>query len=151
EGFGRDGLGPDQRQLVLDQRVFDDGDAFHDASRQIAQKQVPALTPLSGGDPSARLSRAMLRPADHVPPSRILASGSDVLSLLRRRRSTSASPAGRAIGQARNSTTSVEPTSCSRAASAGSRKTSTPVSMNSPPLRYSASPVRPSISVSVKL
>jgi hypothetical protein len=30
---------------------------------------------------------------------------------------------------------------------AGSRKASTPVSMNRPPLRYSARPVRPSMSV----
>jgi len=52
------------------------------------------------------------------------------------------------------STTTVPTTSGSLtgqafAASAGSRRLSTPRSMNSPPLRYSASPVRPSRSVTV--
>ena len=53
----------------------------------------------------------------------------------------------RATGSARHSTTRGEDTSCRRAASAASRNASVPVSMNRPPLRYSASPVRPSTSV----
>ena len=82
ERFRRNIFAADQRQLVLDQRMVDDGDTFHEYPPvATSQNTVPSLTTLTGGEPLLRSLLAMIRPADHVPPSRTLASGSDVSSI----------------------------------------------------------------------
>ena len=49
-----------QRQLVLHQRMIDDGDAFHGCLPD-AQNTVPSLMTLIGGEPSARRANAAMR------------------------------------------------------------------------------------------
>ena len=80
---------------------------------------------------------ASSRPAAHVPPSRMHASGSPARRARRARSGASSSIS--ATVSARHSTTSSLPTSQRRARSAALRNAITPVSSSRPPLRYSGS------------
>ena len=80
---------------------------------------MPSLITFTGGEASARRSRASRRPAAQVPPSRIFASGIEMASRPSRCRKPSATRSSSATVSARHSTTRGDATSCScRAASA---------------------------------
>src|SRR5258706_2983389 len=110
------------------------------------QNTVPSLLIASGGSPP-RSRVASSRPAAHVPPSRMHASGKSATP--NRDRTSGASSSSSATVSARHSTTSSLPTSHALIASASLRNASTPVSSSRPPLRYSGSAVRSSRPVTV--
>ena len=152
EALGRALLVAHQGQLVLHQRMIDDGDALHVVPNRsrLTQNTVPSLTTQAAARRRARFSRASRRPAAQVPPSSTCASGNSS-AVERRAARGSAARCGRA---ARPSARAIRPPAASRpdwdgSRLRGSRSASTPVSRNSPPLRYSARPVRPSMSVTV--
>ncbi len=112
----------------------------------VHQNTVPSLVIRIGGPPSPRFSRATSRPAAHVPPSSTLASGNCSVVRPSRTATRGAISSSNPTVRARQPTIKGSKVRQRRALSkapAGSRGTSTAVSMNRPPLRYSASPVSP--------
>ena len=153
EALGRALLVAHQRELVLHQRMIDDGDALHARRlpRSHVQNTVPSLTTAIGGLPSARLL-AREPPAgrpgaafEHARQRKLRRSSSP-----RRSRTSGAISVEQRHGQRaplHHQRRSRPDWDGSRLR--GSRRRSTPASTNRPPLRYSARPVRPSMSVTV--
>ena len=101
----------------------------------------------ASGGPPPRCSCASRRPAAQVPPSSTHASGKLGAAAERCGAPRGASSSSSATVSARHSTTSSLPhVPWRRCASASLRSTSTPVSSNRPPLRYSGRPVSASTS-----
>src|SRR3569833_3225864 len=85
----------------------------------------------------------MIRPAAHVPPSSTRASGNSSAPKPRAAATCGAISSRSATVALRHPTTNGSDTSCTFEKTRGSRGTSTPISTNKPPLRYSANPVNP--------
>ena len=132
--------------------MIDDGDALHAPSPlRSARQPLVHLEHRSVADDRER-RRAVAAPLARQPPARRPGAAFEHLGERKRgcreaelRADRAAIRSRSATVSARHSTTSVEPTACVRSASAGSLRASTPASRKSPPLRYSGSPVRPSI------